>query len=175
MLNKETTMRDLRYFCRLLSIFALTIAPLITVANAAAQELAHGEKPLPTVDDIAAMLGQSLANVFAKYGAPADVFVTGADTKTPSVIADFSKFGFEIRDKKVIECEFWLGWPGPVMGAKIGDVADDIVKEMGQPAEDIKNADGTELMEWHNSDKKIKISIAFNKKHKSTGLMLESN
>jgi hypothetical protein len=146
---------------------------LLYDATAAAQELAHSEKPLPSVSDIAAMLGQPLASVFTKYGAPNDVFVTGAGTKTPGVIADFGKFGFEVRDKKVVECEFWLGFPGSVMGAKIGDMADDIVKEMGKPAEDITNADGTELMVWHSSDKKTKISIAYNKKHKSTGLMLE--
>jgi hypothetical protein len=167
--TKEINMRRFRGFSEVI----LMAAASMVAPSASAQELMQGEKPMPAVKDVADVLGQPLASVFTKFGAPSDVFVTGAKSKNPGVVVDYGKFGFEIHDKKVTECDFWSDWTTPVMGAKIGDMADDIVKEMGQPAEDIKNADGTEVMVWHGSDKKTKISIAYNKKRKSTGLMLE--
>ncbi|HTQ39479.1 MAG TPA: hypothetical protein VMJ32_10645 [Pirellulales bacterium] len=153
-------------------LIVLTAAMLFARLGSA-QELVQGQKPLPSVDDVAAMLKQPLASVFAKFGAPVDVFVTGAKSKDPGVIADYGKFGFEIHDKKVTNCNFWAEWPGVVFGAKIGDGPDDMVKAMGKPAEDIKNADGTEMMTWHASDKKFNISVTFTKKHISDGVIIE--
>jgi hypothetical protein len=142
-------------------------------AIAAGQDLTLGAKPLPGTKDVAEIMGQSLEKMFAKFGVPCDVSVDEPKSKSPGVNVSYNKFAFVVRKKIVTECEFGSDWPGPVFGATIGDSADDIVKEMGTPNEDIKNANGTEMMVWNTKDAKSKVSITFNKQHKSDALFLD--
>jgi hypothetical protein len=119
------------------------------------------------------MLQQPLAKVFEKFGAPSNLTVENPKSKSPCVYMDYNRFAFVIVNNAVTECQFEAPWPAPVFGATLGDNSDAIVKAMGKPNTDIKNANGTEMMVWNRSDNKTKISIMFNKDHKSDGLFLE--
>jgi hypothetical protein len=156
------------------TVASAAIALSVLAATAAfAQNLTLGSKPLPSAKDVADMLEQPQAKVFEKFGAPSDLTVKGPKSKSPGVYVDYNKFAFVIVDKVVTECQFGSDWPGPVFGATVRDNSEAIVKAMGKPNEDIKNANGTEMMVWNRKDNKSKISITFDKEHKSDGLFLE--
>lgn len=165
-----TVERTSRVMIRLFGAGAICAGGMIIVTAAGAQELAQGEKTLPNVKDVLDMPGQSLATVFTKYGAPTNMTPWDETTKAPKVLIDYGPYSFIILNKKVTQCVFWEDWKGPVMGATIGGNADEIKKELGPPNEDIKNADGTELMTWNVTNSKSEISITFDKQHKSTAL-----
>jgi hypothetical protein len=150
-------------------MLALTVGSMGNSAQA--QELLHGPKPTPDFKDVAAMIGQPVTQMFSKFGAPLGLSIVGAKTKSPALYIDYGYFEFKISESKVAECSLG-GWPGPVMGVKVGSKADDIVKTMGKPREDVKNADGTEEMFWDSSDNKYQISITYDKNQVSNGFFL---
>jgi hypothetical protein len=131
-----------------------------------------GAKPVPSVDEVTGMLGKPLSKMFTNFGAPSDMWVENPKAKSPSVLADYGPYAFVVQDKTVIQCNFWSDWPGLVRGVKIGSMGDEIVKILGKANEDIKNADGTEMMVWNQKDGST-LDITFDKQQKSNGMMLE--
>src|SRR5438874_2174668 len=52
---------------------------LATIGLVRAQELQQGEKSQPTDKEVAELIGGPLAKVFAKFGAPVDLFVSDSE------------------------------------------------------------------------------------------------
>ncbi len=147
--TKENSMKLFRAFPGQLRTAAAVIAVVGSVligAVAIAQELTLGSKPQPSVKEVSDLLDRPLAEIFAKFGSPNDVFVQGSESDSPKVLIDYGYFAFSIQNKVVKECSFWPGWSGQVYGATLGDDADAIVKAMGTPCMDIKNTNGSRAM-----------------------------
>ncbi len=123
---------------RLLATTLIALFLLSAPASAAA----------PTDGDVIHLAGARLARVFAKFGAPADMFVADAGTDDASVCLDYGSFGFFVRNKSVTTVLFWQDWTGSACGASIGDTADALVQKLGK-ADNIEAGDnGTQRLYW---------------------------
>lgn len=142
------------------------VAGGLLVTGVFSQELAHEEKAQPAETDVSALVGGPLAGVFAKFGAPMDVFVSGPKSKNPEVLLDYGPFSFHTVDKKITQCAFWGSWKKPIHGYTIGDSSGAAINALGKPNLDIKNADGSEEMRWTSADPKLTIAIDFDKDKK---------
>lgn len=153
---------------------AIAIGVALWTATAAAQSLTLGDRPQPTEKEVVEMLGQPLAKIFAKFGAPTDVLVDSPKSKSPAVLIDYGLYSFVVLNKTVTECDFWPDWPGTAQGVKIGSMVDDVVKQLGKANVDVKNANGTRMMVWNRKDD-TKLNVTFDKDGKSDGLMLQQS
>jgi hypothetical protein len=83
---------------------ALTLAALLMVAaRVNADDAAKAAKPLPTDDTIINLVGDSLANMFAKCGVPEEIFVNNDKV----AILDFGSFAFSVKSKTVTAAFFF--------------------------------------------------------------------
>jgi len=107
----------------------LTFAFLFALAGG--QESRAADNAQPSDQEVVGLAGARLARVFAKFGAPADMFVSDATSDEPSVCLDYGAYGFMVRNKIVVTVLFWQDWTGNACGVAIGDTADAIVKKFG--------------------------------------------
>ncbi len=89
-----------------------------------------------------------MSKVFAKFGYSQDVFATTSESNKPAVFLDFGSYGLEVYNKAVDCCMFFSDWKGAVLGIKMGDTQDAVVKTLGKPDSSDKGTDGLLYMTW---------------------------
>ncbi len=110
--------------------------------------------PAPVTDNaVIGMCGERLVKLFRRFGTPEDLYPNrGDDTTKDSVTLDYGNFGFRVRNKSVIICYFWSGFPSAVRGIKIGDTRDSAVKTLGSTYQTYNNTDGVQDYGWDLKD-----------------------
>lgn len=87
--------------------------------------------------------GYDLATLFAKFGQPSDLVpARGEKVEMDRVLCDYETFMFSFRDQKIQGAFFREGWKGSILGIKIGDTREAVVKVLGTAPEIFKNKDG---------------------------------
>jgi hypothetical protein len=114
--------------------------PLALLLALASPVRADGPAPpaAATTDaTIIGLCGDSLANLFAKCGPPADIFVN--DDKLP--ILTYGAYGFRVENKVVTGSYFFKAWTGSFNGINRGDTKDQAIKVLGGTYKEIKGKD----------------------------------
>ncbi len=150
---------------------ALTLAALLMVAaRVNADDAAKSGKQLPTDETIINLVGDSLANMFAKCGEPEMVYANNAKM----AILDYGSFGFCVDKKKVTVSYFFKDWKGTIKGVKFGDTKEHVVEVLGKGYSDVKGKDfqayGWELKDlnanfwlYFDDDKVSRVQITLKK------------
>jgi len=124
-----------------LLLCAIFFALLVTSTNA--EDQAAPGKNTPTDMAIIKSCGSDLATMFAKFGQPSDVVPARGDTvEMDRVLCDYDTFMFSFRDQKIRGAFFRNGWTGSIMGIKIGNTREAVVKVLGAAPETYKDKDG---------------------------------
>ena len=79
-----------------------------------------GDRTPPTDRQVIELVGKDFAQVFARFGTPADIIAVAGPKNSLETVLDFGSFGFNIQNKKVRICQFWSDFPGTVDGIKLG-------------------------------------------------------
>ena len=120
---------------------AIFLALLATSAKAADQ--AAPARTPPADIAIIKSCGCDLATMIARFGDPSDVVPRRGDKEDlDSVLCDYDTFMFSFRDQKIRGAFFRKTWKGLIMGIKIGDTREAVVKVLGTPPDIYKNDDG---------------------------------
>ncbi len=133
---------------------------LILAGAAAADELSSGLSP-PTGAEIIDLNGCRVARVFAKCGYPTGVFPSTDGKKRPTVCLEYDGYMFETRQKGVVGCYVYAPYAGEVLGCKIGDTPEDVIKKLGRPRLEGKVKDGKQTMLWDFKDQDQDLQINF--------------
>ncbi len=68
---------------------------------------------------------------------------------------------FEVRGKCVIGGYIFPPFSGEVLGCKLGDTPEDVLKKLGPPRSEGKPADGKQTMIWDFKDRDQTLTIKF--------------
>jgi hypothetical protein len=139
----------------------------LTSALLIGQEIKRGD-PALTDRKVFELVGKDFGAVFARFGTPDDLAAISGPSGTQEVVVDYTTFGFNVQNKKVRICQFWLGWPGTVDGIKLGTPIDDLVKQLGKPLYVEKDASGAERQFWELKDVKLLIYFDVDKNRKAS-------
>jgi hypothetical protein len=143
-----------------IALNALSIIAIL-VATAIAEETSTSDQQTPTSEGIMDLDGCRMARIFARFGYPSNVFAATDSKKNPTVCLDYDGYMFEIRQKNVIACYFFSPWDSEVLGCKLGDSPDEVLKKLGKPRVRITNKDGSEAMLWNCKDHDQELQVGF--------------
>lgn len=87
--------------------------------------------------DLFDFMGARLYKVFESFGAPRDIFCS-SDGRGEAIL-DYGIFGLQISNKMVDIVYFWETYPDEVMGVKIGNSTDIVIKALGKPTQEKKS------------------------------------
>jgi hypothetical protein len=112
----------------------LTGAPFLA---SAADAQAVGSAPTLLDDDPAAFLGLSLAETFARFGAPASVMALRGDAAWQDDVAFVYETGYTLFmfGNRLWQLRFTKPYLGSIYGIFLGDDADKAISTLGQPYE----------------------------------------
>jgi hypothetical protein len=133
--------------------------PLGVVFALALPVRADGPAPpanAPTDSVIIGLCGDTLANLFAKCGPPADLFVN--DDKLP--ILNYGAYAFRVQNKVVTGCYFFEAWTGSFNGVKRGDTKEQAIKVLGGTYTESKGKD-FDAFGWDLPAKKVRLWLYF--------------
>ena len=145
---------------------ALVLTVLLPAVSVRGQEK-NGDHTPPTDQQVIELVGKDFAQVFARFGTPADVVAVSGPKGALETVLDFGTFGFNVQNKKVRICQFWSNWPGTVDGIKLGTPIDDVVQKLGKPVLVEKDANGAERQFWELKGVKLLIYFDISKDRKA--------
>lgn len=123
----------------------LLVAATLLLSLGAARADEDNPKLPTTAAPVMEMCGARLSKVFAKFGVPEDVSVSrGSKPELDTVIVEYGKFRFQVRDKTVHTVLFDSWWHGTVKGVKIGDSREQVAKVLGAAQKTAKSSLGVE-------------------------------
>jgi len=109
--------------------------------------------------DLFELMGARLYKVFETFGAPRDIFCS-SDGRGEAIL-DYGIFGLQIANKMVDIVYFWETYPDEVMGVKIGNSVDIVVKALGKPSQEKKSTLENEPIYIYYFTKIDKILVIF--------------
>jgi hypothetical protein len=148
----------------LLAVVGAVIAASVQADDAKTSSSTQGAPP--SDKEIINVVGDRMSKVFPKFGYPEDMFASDASSDTPAVFLDYGSYGFKIRKKVVYCCMFFTDWKGTILGAKMGDSLDDVVKKLGKPKTSDKDDDGLAYMLWSFKEWDGTLEVDFDKDNK---------
>jgi hypothetical protein len=152
----------------------MVVVGLFTAQATGGEIVPTGSVAQPREKEIVDLVGGPMSQVFAKVGFPDTVEVSGAKSKTPKVRLQYgTNFAFEVREKKVVACNFLATWKGPLLGFKMWDTTDDIEKKLGKPSQKITLKDGGGAIYW-DLDSHRELTVIFDSDHKCTRVDVET-
>jgi hypothetical protein len=140
-----------------------SVAAMLAFAAAAvlADETKNPGPSRPSSSAIIDLDGCRLPSVFARCGYPTDAFAATDTKKHPTVCLDYGNYLIEVRDKNVIGCYFFGDYDAPVLGCKLGDSPEEVIKKLGKPRLQIENEGGKQAMFWDFKDHDRRLQIGF--------------
>lgn len=145
-------------------MLSMAVLSMTVSLFAAAEESQYSSRPSPTGAEIIDVDGCRLARVFGKCGYPASIFPSTDRKKNPTVCLEYDGYMFEIRQKGVIGCYVYAPFAGEVLGCKVGDSTDEVLKKLGRPRLEGKEKDGKQTMIWDFKDQDQDLQISFQDK-----------
>lgn len=144
----------------------LSVAALSMIVSllALADETQTASRPSPTGAEIISLDGCRLARVFAACGYPKSIFPSTDSKKNPTVCLEYNGYMFETRQKTVNGCYVFAPYSGDVLGCKVGDTTDEVLKKLGRPRLEGKEKDGKQTMLWDFKDQDQDLQINFENK-----------
>jgi hypothetical protein len=118
-------------------------ALMIALANAAAQDATAPKKDKISDIVVINLCGNHLTKMFLQCGTPLNVVPIRGDTEDDDeVICDYGSYMFRVRNKMIRHGFFLKDWPGPILGVKMGDSREEVLKILGKPSMTFKNKEG---------------------------------
>jgi hypothetical protein len=135
------------------------------------------DKPLPTSEAVANMLGGRLVKVFTTFDTPTDVYCVRMTSPVQDLVTlDYGPFGFSVNKKVVRACLFWGDWKGePVKGIRMGDDSAAVAKVLGSNYRTYKSNVGVTYWVWELKAEDAQLQVFFSKENKVNTIILQLN